>query len=94
MAIIIKALLSDNWFVSSSINFHFGEQGNYSLWVKNLNELSRVSCSMITDSEPINSYLRESTLHLHAAIQYFILIFWLGSFFFVFKLILTSGQPV
>ncbi len=49
---------------------------------------------MITDSEPINSYLRESTLHLHAAIQYFILIFWLGSFFFVFKLILTSGQPV
>ncbi|XP_016420782.1 heparan-alpha-glucosaminide N-acetyltransferase-like [Sinocyclocheilus rhinocerous] len=39
------------------VHFHFGEQGNYSLWVKNLNEPSRVSCSMITDSEPINSYL-------------------------------------
>uniref|UniRef100_A0A673FM89 Heparan-alpha-glucosaminide N-acetyltransferase n=1 Tax=Sinocyclocheilus rhinocerous TaxID=307959 RepID=A0A673FM89_9TELE len=52
------------------VHFHFGEQGNYSLWVKNLNEPSRVSCSMITDSEPINSYLRESTLHLHTAIQF------------------------
>ncbi|XP_016103157.1 heparan-alpha-glucosaminide N-acetyltransferase-like [Sinocyclocheilus grahami] len=40
-----------------NVNFHFGEQGNYSLWVKNLNEPSLVSCSMITDSEPINSYL-------------------------------------
>ncbi|XP_048053375.1 heparan-alpha-glucosaminide N-acetyltransferase isoform X3 [Megalobrama amblycephala] len=39
------------------VHFHFGEQGNYSLWVKNLNEPSRVSCTMITDSEPINSYL-------------------------------------
>uniref|UniRef100_A0A8C2I1T7 Heparan-alpha-glucosaminide N-acetyltransferase n=1 Tax=Cyprinus carpio TaxID=7962 RepID=A0A8C2I1T7_CYPCA len=46
------------------VHFHFGEQGNYSLWVKNLNEPSRVNCSMIIDSEPINSYLRESTLHL------------------------------
>ncbi|XP_052402417.1 heparan-alpha-glucosaminide N-acetyltransferase isoform X1 [Carassius gibelio] len=39
------------------VNFHFGEKGNYSLWVKNLNEPSGVNCSMITDSEPINSYL-------------------------------------
>uniref|UniRef100_A0A8C1E393 Heparan-alpha-glucosaminide N-acetyltransferase n=1 Tax=Cyprinus carpio carpio TaxID=630221 RepID=A0A8C1E393_CYPCA len=41
------------------VHFHFGEQGNYSLWVKNLNEPSRVNCSMIIDSEPINSYLRD-----------------------------------
>ncbi|XP_043093935.1 heparan-alpha-glucosaminide N-acetyltransferase isoform X1 [Puntigrus tetrazona] len=40
-----------------NVDFHFGEQGNYSLWVKNLNNLSRVSCSMITDSDSINSYL-------------------------------------
>ncbi|KAK7166540.1 hypothetical protein R3I93_006332 [Phoxinus phoxinus] len=40
-----------------NVHFHFGERGNYSLWVKNLNEPSQVSCTMITDSEPINSYL-------------------------------------
>ncbi|KAL6467369.1 hypothetical protein MHYP_G00251730 [Metynnis hypsauchen] len=39
------------------MHFHFGEHGNYSLWVKNLNDLSQVNCTMVTDSEPINSYL-------------------------------------
>ncbi|KAI7811150.1 heparan-alpha-glucosaminide N-acetyltransferase isoform X1 [Triplophysa rosa] len=39
------------------VDFHFGEQGNYSLWVKNLIEPSRVSCNIVTDSEPVNSYL-------------------------------------
>ncbi|XP_036373307.1 heparan-alpha-glucosaminide N-acetyltransferase [Megalops cyprinoides] len=39
------------------VQFHFGEHGNYSLWVKNLNDTSVVNCSMVTDKEPINSYL-------------------------------------
>ncbi|XP_051559292.1 heparan-alpha-glucosaminide N-acetyltransferase-like isoform X1 [Myxocyprinus asiaticus] len=39
------------------VHFHFGEQGNYSLWVKNLNKPSQVSCTMVTDSEPVNNYL-------------------------------------
>ncbi|KAG7458870.1 hypothetical protein MATL_G00225180 [Megalops atlanticus] len=39
------------------VHFHFGEHGNYSLWVKNLNDTSVVNCSMVTDKEPINSYL-------------------------------------
>lgn len=47
-------------FFIGSVPFHFGEQGNYSLWVKNLNDSSVVSCSVVTDTEPINSYMRES----------------------------------
>ncbi|XP_030643884.1 heparan-alpha-glucosaminide N-acetyltransferase [Chanos chanos] len=39
------------------VSFHFGEHGNYSLWVKNLNSSSEVNCSLVTDTEPINSYL-------------------------------------
>uniref|UniRef100_A0AAY4AQ59 Heparan-alpha-glucosaminide N-acetyltransferase catalytic domain-containing protein n=1 Tax=Denticeps clupeoides TaxID=299321 RepID=A0AAY4AQ59_9TELE len=39
--------------------YHFGEQGNYSVWVKNLNDSSQVNCSLVTDTEPVNSYLRE-----------------------------------
>ncbi|XP_051993883.1 heparan-alpha-glucosaminide N-acetyltransferase-like isoform X2 [Xyrauchen texanus] len=39
------------------IHFHFGEKGNYSLWVKNLNGTSRANCTMVIDSEPVNSYL-------------------------------------
>ncbi|XP_023685539.2 heparan-alpha-glucosaminide N-acetyltransferase [Paramormyrops kingsleyae] len=39
------------------VAFHFGEQGNYSLWVKNDNESVRASCSIVTDKEPVNSYL-------------------------------------
>nr|XP_055061712.1 heparan-alpha-glucosaminide N-acetyltransferase [Misgurnus anguillicaudatus] len=39
------------------VHFHFGEQGNYSLWVKNLDESSQVSCNMVTDNEPVNSFL-------------------------------------
>ncbi|XP_064190638.1 heparan-alpha-glucosaminide N-acetyltransferase isoform X1 [Anguilla rostrata] len=38
------------------IHFHFGEHGNYSLWVRDLND-SVVNCSMVTDREPVNSYL-------------------------------------
>uniref|UniRef100_A0A8B9HRQ9 Heparan-alpha-glucosaminide N-acetyltransferase n=1 Tax=Astyanax mexicanus TaxID=7994 RepID=A0A8B9HRQ9_ASTMX len=37
--------------------FHFGEHGNYSLWVKDLNAPSQANCTMVTNSEPINSYL-------------------------------------
>ncbi|XP_071264348.1 heparan-alpha-glucosaminide N-acetyltransferase isoform X2 [Salvelinus alpinus] len=39
------------------VHFHFWEHGNYSLWVKNLNDSSVVNCSIITDTEPVNSYL-------------------------------------
>ncbi|XP_046900987.1 heparan-alpha-glucosaminide N-acetyltransferase isoform X1 [Hypomesus transpacificus] len=39
------------------VQFHFGEQGNYSIWVKNLNDSSVVNCSLITDKEPVNIYI-------------------------------------
>ncbi|XP_058495659.1 heparan-alpha-glucosaminide N-acetyltransferase [Solea solea] len=39
------------------VPFHFGEHGNYSLWVKNLNDSSVVNCSVVTDTEPTNSYI-------------------------------------
>uniref|UniRef100_A0A8C7L395 Heparan-alpha-glucosaminide N-acetyltransferase n=1 Tax=Oncorhynchus kisutch TaxID=8019 RepID=A0A8C7L395_ONCKI len=44
------------------VHYHFWEHGNYSLWVKNLNDSSVVNCSMITDAETVNSYLRELLL--------------------------------
>ncbi|XP_030003598.1 heparan-alpha-glucosaminide N-acetyltransferase isoform X1 [Sphaeramia orbicularis] len=37
--------------------FHFGEHGNYSLWVKNLNNSSLSNCSVVTDADPVNSYI-------------------------------------
>ncbi|XP_031415518.1 heparan-alpha-glucosaminide N-acetyltransferase isoform X2 [Clupea harengus] len=39
------------------LHFHFGEHGKYSLWVKNLNDPSEVNCSLVTETEPVNSYL-------------------------------------
>ncbi|KAM7010060.1 heparan-alpha-glucosaminide N-acetyltransferase [Tautogolabrus adspersus] len=39
------------------VPFHFGEHGNYSLWVKNLNDSSVVNCSVVTDAEAIDSYI-------------------------------------
>ncbi|XP_041840008.1 heparan-alpha-glucosaminide N-acetyltransferase isoform X2 [Melanotaenia boesemani] len=39
------------------VQFHFGEHGNYSLWVKNLNEPGVVNCSVVTDADPVNSYI-------------------------------------
>uniref|UniRef100_A0A3Q1FVL1 Heparan-alpha-glucosaminide N-acetyltransferase n=1 Tax=Acanthochromis polyacanthus TaxID=80966 RepID=A0A3Q1FVL1_9TELE len=39
------------------VPFHFGEHGNYSLWVQNLNNSSEVKCSVSTDADPVNSYL-------------------------------------
>ncbi|XP_029354860.1 heparan-alpha-glucosaminide N-acetyltransferase isoform X2 [Echeneis naucrates] len=39
------------------VPFHFGEHGNYSLWVKNINDSSVVDCSVVTKVEPINSYI-------------------------------------
>lgn len=39
------------------VPYHFGEQGNYSLWVKNLNDSSVVNCSIVIDADPINSYI-------------------------------------
>uniref|UniRef100_W5K749 Heparan-alpha-glucosaminide N-acetyltransferase n=1 Tax=Astyanax mexicanus TaxID=7994 RepID=W5K749_ASTMX len=56
--------------------FHFGEHGNYSLWVKDLNAPSQANCTMVTNSEPINSYLH---------IYLFIFIFFL-SFLALFRL--------
>uniref|UniRef100_A0A3B3YK49 Heparan-alpha-glucosaminide N-acetyltransferase catalytic domain-containing protein n=1 Tax=Poecilia mexicana TaxID=48701 RepID=A0A3B3YK49_9TELE len=37
------------------VQFHFGEHGNYSLWMKNLNNVSLTNCSLVTNSEPVNS---------------------------------------
>uniref|UniRef100_A0A674A238 Heparan-alpha-glucosaminide N-acetyltransferase n=1 Tax=Salmo trutta TaxID=8032 RepID=A0A674A238_SALTR len=34
-----------------TVHFHFWEHGNYSLWVKNLNDSSVVNCSVVTDTE-------------------------------------------
>ncbi|XP_060720711.1 heparan-alpha-glucosaminide N-acetyltransferase isoform X1 [Tachysurus vachellii] len=39
------------------VNYHFGEQGNYSLWVKNLNNPNNINCTIVTITEPINSSL-------------------------------------
>ncbi|KAI3353255.1 hypothetical protein L3Q82_019793 [Scortum barcoo] len=39
------------------VPFHFGEYGNYSLWVKNLDDSSLVNCSVVTDGDPVNSYI-------------------------------------
>lgn len=54
-------------FLISRVPFHFGEHGNYSLWVKNLNDSSVVNCSVVTDADPVNSYIREyhSLKHIH-----------------------------
>ncbi|XP_073323577.1 heparan-alpha-glucosaminide N-acetyltransferase isoform X2 [Pagrus major] len=40
-----------------TVPFHFGEHGNYSLWVKNLNDSSVVNCSVLTVADPVNSYI-------------------------------------
>ncbi|KAL1023884.1 hypothetical protein UPYG_G00048480 [Umbra pygmaea] len=40
-----------------TVQFHFGENGNYSLWVNNLSDPSKGNCSLVTDTEPVNSYL-------------------------------------
>ncbi|KAM4604387.1 heparan-alpha-glucosaminide N-acetyltransferase isoform 2-T2 [Polymixia lowei] len=39
-----------------TVPFHFGEHGNYSVWVKDLNG-SVVNCSVVTDADPVNSYI-------------------------------------
>ncbi|XP_028994513.1 heparan-alpha-glucosaminide N-acetyltransferase isoform X2 [Betta splendens] len=39
------------------VPFHFGEHGNYSLWVKNLPDPSLVNCTIVTDADPVNSYM-------------------------------------
>ncbi|GAA6074692.1 heparan-alpha-glucosaminide N-acetyltransferase isoform X1 [Tachysurus ichikawai] len=41
------------------VNYHFGEQGNYSLWVKNLNNPNDFNCTIVTITGPINSSLRK-----------------------------------
>ncbi|XP_019955930.2 heparan-alpha-glucosaminide N-acetyltransferase isoform X2 [Paralichthys olivaceus] len=40
-----------------TVPFHFGEHGNYSLWVKSFNDSSVANCSVVTDADPINSYI-------------------------------------
>uniref|UniRef100_A0A3Q2QQW3 Uncharacterized protein n=1 Tax=Fundulus heteroclitus TaxID=8078 RepID=A0A3Q2QQW3_FUNHE len=45
------------------IQFHFGEHGNYSLWMKNLNNVSLANCSLVTNSDPVNSNIRECRAH-------------------------------
>uniref|UniRef100_A0A3Q2E4T5 Heparan-alpha-glucosaminide N-acetyltransferase n=1 Tax=Cyprinodon variegatus TaxID=28743 RepID=A0A3Q2E4T5_CYPVA len=46
-----------------SLQFHFGEHGNYSLWLKNLNNVSHTNCSIMVNSNPVNSYIRECHTH-------------------------------
>ncbi|XP_034043397.1 heparan-alpha-glucosaminide N-acetyltransferase isoform X2 [Thalassophryne amazonica] len=48
---------SQNNLELCKVLFHFGEHGNYSLWVKNLNNHSFVNCTVITDGVPVNSYI-------------------------------------
>ncbi|XP_076001429.1 heparan-alpha-glucosaminide N-acetyltransferase isoform X2 [Genypterus blacodes] len=38
-----------------TVPFHFEEHGNYSLWVKNLNNTT--DCAVITDADPVNSFI-------------------------------------
>lgn len=61
---LVCCLVSISFFISS-VPFHFGEHGNYSLWVKNLNDSSVVNCSIVTDADPVNSYIRESLISLY-----------------------------
>lgn len=37
------------------VQFHFGERGNYSLWMKNLNNVSVTNCSLLMKADPVNS---------------------------------------
>uniref|UniRef100_A0A3B5MA49 Uncharacterized protein n=1 Tax=Xiphophorus couchianus TaxID=32473 RepID=A0A3B5MA49_9TELE len=40
---------------AQEVQFHFGEHGNYSLWMKNLNNVSITNCSLLSNSDPVNS---------------------------------------
>lgn len=40
----------------NDLTFHFGEHGNYSLWIKQFNNNSEAECSIVTDGNPVNSY--------------------------------------
>uniref|UniRef100_A0A3P9HBB6 Heparan-alpha-glucosaminide N-acetyltransferase n=1 Tax=Oryzias latipes TaxID=8090 RepID=A0A3P9HBB6_ORYLA len=48
-----------------NVQFHFGEHGNYSLWIKNPNGSAQVNCSVVTDAVPVNSYIREFSTSLN-----------------------------
>ena len=46
-------------FILCRIQYHFGEFGNYSLVVKTLSTRTKsVSCDLVINEGPINSYLR------------------------------------
>lgn len=62
-----KLVCCHTTFSTFRVPFLFGEHGNYSLWVKNLSESSTVSCSMLTLTDPINTYIREfyPQQHIH-----------------------------
>ncbi|KAM8842934.1 heparan-alpha-glucosaminide N-acetyltransferase [Synchiropus picturatus] len=42
--------------VFCTVPFHFGELGNYSLWVKSL-QSSTVNCTIVTEAVPVNSFI-------------------------------------
>uniref|UniRef100_A0A8C8DCM2 Heparan-alpha-glucosaminide N-acetyltransferase n=1 Tax=Oryzias sinensis TaxID=183150 RepID=A0A8C8DCM2_9TELE len=48
-----------------NVQFHFGEHGNYSLWIKNPNGSAQANCSVVTDAVPVNSYIREFSTSLN-----------------------------
>ncbi|XP_013860314.1 heparan-alpha-glucosaminide N-acetyltransferase [Austrofundulus limnaeus] len=39
------------------VQFHFGEHGNYSLWINNMTNSSQANCSLVTRADPVNSYI-------------------------------------
>lgn len=46
-------------FILCRIQYHFGEFGNYSLVVKTLSTSTKtVSCDLVINEGPVNSYLR------------------------------------
>lgn len=55
--ITLRLTDASNKQLCNELAFHFGEHGNYSLWIKNLNNNSEADCSIVTDGDPVNSYI-------------------------------------
>uniref|UniRef100_A0AAR2KKU2 Heparan-alpha-glucosaminide N-acetyltransferase catalytic domain-containing protein n=1 Tax=Pygocentrus nattereri TaxID=42514 RepID=A0AAR2KKU2_PYGNA len=66
------------------MHFHFGEHGNYSLWVKNLNDLSQVNCTML--------FFLASYLHspYHVSVYSHIYLFMFCSFGFLIDVLILT----
>uniref|UniRef100_A0AAR2LCZ9 Heparan-alpha-glucosaminide N-acetyltransferase catalytic domain-containing protein n=1 Tax=Pygocentrus nattereri TaxID=42514 RepID=A0AAR2LCZ9_PYGNA len=73
------------------MHFHFGEHGNYSLWVKNLNDLSQVNCTMVTDSDRLSPDLGEKCLYVFIYLLFLFSLFRLDA---VRNLLLRLGSTM